>query len=417
MTQESSTMLLDRSIILSGIPLEKKEIHQSLLNIENKARSNLFTWNGQFSPQLVEVLLEKYADTDSVILDPFAGSGTILYESGRKGLAAFATEINPAAYYMASTYELINVPLKSREKCIRETEALLQTCIPASFLPMFENGKNESCDAIKAGLLSALSSVENSMVKKILQVLVVRLDFYKNDLTSEKVFSYWEKLKDLIVELPFSTKPLLTFNCDARQLPLPEQSVDVVITSPPYINVFNYHQQYRASTETLGWNLLQVAKSEIGSNRKHRSNRFLTVIQYCLDLTQVFTALSRVVKESAKVIFVVGRESRVRGVPFLNGDIVSLIATECAGYNIKTRQERVFKNKFGEHIFEDILHFSPGKKTTDNIEKGQQVAQTVLEKALKTASADVYGDLKDALNRLPDVAPSDLFSSEKSFTP
>ncbi len=59
-----------------------------------------------------------------------------------------------------------------------------------------------------------------------------------------------------------------------------ENQIDFVITSPPYINVFNYHQNYRQSAEILGWDLLKIAKSEIGSNRANRGNRFYTIIQF-----------------------------------------------------------------------------------------------------------------------------------------
>ena len=87
--------------LLSGIydrtPLNSSEISQASLNIEDKYRSNPFTWSGQFSPQLIQVLLSQYTTSDSVILDPFLGSGTVLLEAGRVGLTAFGTEINPAA--------------------------------------------------------------------------------------------------------------------------------------------------------------------------------------------------------------------------------------------------------------------------------------------------------------------------------
>lgn len=33
-----------------AIPIDKFSIPQCDLNIENKTRSNLFAWNGQFSP-------------------------------------------------------------------------------------------------------------------------------------------------------------------------------------------------------------------------------------------------------------------------------------------------------------------------------------------------------------------------------
>lgn len=56
-------------------------IPQALLDIEEKTRSNLFAWRGQFSPQLIEILLSAYCPPDSVVLDPFAGSGTVLFET------------------------------------------------------------------------------------------------------------------------------------------------------------------------------------------------------------------------------------------------------------------------------------------------------------------------------------------------
>src|SRR5947199_10698470 len=94
----------------NGIPLDTAAIPQDRLNIDNKERSNLFPWNGQFSPQLIEQLIQTYAGPQAFLLDPFLGSGTVLYEAGRFGLPAFGSEINPAAFKMAATYGLINVP-------------------------------------------------------------------------------------------------------------------------------------------------------------------------------------------------------------------------------------------------------------------------------------------------------------------
>ena len=37
-----------------------KRLPQGVLDIEEKNRSNLFAWRGQFSPQLIECLLEAY---------------------------------------------------------------------------------------------------------------------------------------------------------------------------------------------------------------------------------------------------------------------------------------------------------------------------------------------------------------------
>lgn len=80
---------------------------QDILNIEQKKRSNLFTWRGQFSPQLIENLLLTYCPREATILDPFSGSGTVLYESGCFGLKAYGCEINPAAWIFSRTYEMM----------------------------------------------------------------------------------------------------------------------------------------------------------------------------------------------------------------------------------------------------------------------------------------------------------------------
>src|SRR5215216_5369514 len=93
---------------IQDIPLNTTDIPQSSLNIDKKDRSNLFPWRGQFSPQFVEALLAKYAADSFRILDPFAGSGTVLYEAGLRGIEAVAAEINPSAYRMAQTYQFIN---------------------------------------------------------------------------------------------------------------------------------------------------------------------------------------------------------------------------------------------------------------------------------------------------------------------
>lgn len=109
------------------IPIDKTSIPQRELNIDNKTRSNLFAWNGQFSPQFVETLLSHYAQVGYVVVDPFAGSGTTLCEAARKGISAYGVELNASAYYMAKTYELANTSLSEREKLIKSVEEILES--------------------------------------------------------------------------------------------------------------------------------------------------------------------------------------------------------------------------------------------------------------------------------------------------
>ena len=148
---------------------------------------------------------------------------------------------------------------------------------------------------------------------------------------------------------------------DARQLACENSSASLLITSPPYINVFNYHQKYRRSVEALGYDVLAIAKSEFGSNRKYRGNRLFTVVQYCIDMALSIKEAIRVCKEDSRMIYVVGRESKVLGYSFCNSQLIYEIATQIFHLPLLLRQERVFKNRFGMLIYEDILHFRNSK--------------------------------------------------------
>ena len=182
-----------------------------------------------------------------------------------------------------------------------------------------------------------------------------------------------------------------------------------MITSPPYINVFNYHQNYRCSAEILGWDLLKIAKSEIGSNRANRGNRFLTVIQYCLDLVAVLQELQRVCQKETRIIFVVGYQSTVLGVPFYNSEIIIELVKQSGVFDSVLTQKRQFKNKFGQIIREDLLHLV-NKKVSISVQDwdiiARQVAEQVLTQGLDVVSEKNESSLRDAINKVYSLTPS-----------
>jgi tRNA G10 N-methylase Trm11 len=404
-------------LLSSGIYAQTRfnfeRVSRSELNIENKSRSNPLPWKGQFSPQLIQVLLHHFADENSIVFDPFLGSGTVLYEAGRAKLTASGTEINPAAVALAQAYHFINVSVADRRVHLRKVETLLQDVIPLE-TPLFTIGQNViiNSDELKLILIDAIDYASDRWQVQLLETLITLLDFYQPDLSTDKIYTVWHNLKRTVISLPFSKRDIAVFHADARNTPLPDASVNFVITSPPYINVFNYHQQYRASMEALNWNILRVARSEIGSNRKHRGNRFLTVIQYCLDMAQTFQELARVCQPTARIIFVVGRESKVRSTPFGNGEIVAEIATRALGSSLILKQERVFQNRFGNNIYEDILHFTRpvvDQNGADALDTARQIANEALEAALQIAPDKAKEDIQLALQNIEQVYPSPTF--------
>ena len=288
-----------------------------------------------------------------------------------------------------------------------------------SSLPLLQNIEEDqgetNFEAVKLKLVGLLSKVDDCFQRGLLETLITLLDFYQTDISIKKVFKVWTNLRKLVVELPFSCQPIAVFLSDAREIPLSDSSIDLVITSPPYINVFNYHQQYRASMEALNWDLLKVSRSEFGANRKHRSNRFLTVVQFCLDIAQTLSELVRICRSGARLIFVVGRESTVKGTRFFNGEIVTEVCHRTLGFNLILKQQRVFRNNFGQSIFEDILHFSPPIEHPPSevyLEAARKVAQETLEESYSTVPEKSKKDIRLALKNISNVHASPLFDAK-----
>lgn len=166
--------------------------------------------------------------------------------------------------------------------------------------------------------------------------------------------------------------------------------------------------------EVAGWNILNVAQSEFGANRKNRGNRFKTVIQYCIDIEEALHSFWHSLSETGIMVIIIGREPNVRNSPFYNGLIVKEIIENAGGFNSVSDHERAFINKFGEKIKEDILVVQkasvPPVKTV-----GNKIAIRHLEKALTTASGEIKPDISAAIASADTVLASPLFKIEEAF--
>ena len=374
-------------------------ITQSELNIDNKVRSNLFAWNGQFSPQFIETLLANYGKEADIVFDPFLGSGTVLYEAGRKQLSAFGTELNVSAFFMAKVYEMINCDLKERQAVLFEVEAVISSIIED--------------DQIISIITEKVSAINDSYIKTLLSTLIILLDIYNNPISMDLLNKKWIALKETVIALPYSKEQISAYMGDARMVPRADNSASLLITSPPYINVFNYHQKYRRSVEALGFDVLATAKKEFGSNRKNRGNRLLTVVQYTIDMALSLKEACRICSSGSRMIYVVGRESSVLGYSFCNSQLVYEICTEIFDLPFLLKQERFFKNRYGQMIYEDILHFScfkPASQMMDTIiiQRAKTIAIRMLEKKKRSCPENKnHLLLEEAITRATQVKESE----------
>ena len=386
----------------SKIPVDRETMPQIALDIGAGRRTNALPWRGQFSPDFVAALLE-FFEPQGLVVDPFCGSGTTLVEASRLGLPALGVEVNAAAYLLARVYVFAEVSASKRSICLESMNAHVG---PAAL--------SGDVRVLRDAVLGLVDPYERILASAAFLLALGNGDQFSAD--------SWQRgcqtVEAVLASLGGGLGSVQIELGDARRLPLVKEAADLVLTSPPYVNVFNYHQNYRSAVELLGFDVLPPARAEIGSNRKFRQNRFLTVVQYAQDSVLALNEASRVLRPGGHLIWVVGRESNVRGVPILNSQIAYDAASHVPGLVFYKRLERKFRSRYGALVFEDILVFRrvdrwSSASLEELVEYGRSVGVRLLE-GLKRGGGDIVSrEIDEAVARADRVAPSPLAHSDR----
>jgi DNA modification methylase len=150
---------------------------------------------------------------------------------------------------------------------------------------------------------------------------------------------------------------------DARDLALPDKSIDLILTSPPYLNAIDYIRCSKFSLVWMGYNvadLRQVRADSVGTEAaeqsplddkevrsivdalglqpklEKRNERILG--KYIHDMRGAISEVGRVLSNTGKAVYVVG-ENTLRGTYIRTSVIVTKLA-ELAGLSIKERRTR-----------------------------------------------------------------------------
>jgi len=389
------------------------ELTKDKLNVSLKTRANIFNWRGQFTPQFVEYILDQAnLDDNSTIADPFVGSGTVLIEAAKKGHNSIGFEINPAAYQMAKFYEYAKLDFDERNRIIESVQnKLANVTANLNGQLVFTNDKKyrDSYSEL-INIAKEIYGISDNEDQSFLINILIKSEKDKKLKLIDSLRKSFIYFRDTMLALPLTNNEIEVQNLDAKLLGQHHtEEVDLILSSPPYINVFNYHQNYRAVTESFNYKILNVAHSEFGSNRKNRGNRVLTVIQYCVDMELAIKSFWHSLKHNGKLILVVGRESNVRKTAFFNSRIVSEIIVKMGGFIQSDQSERSFTNKFGQTIYEDLLIFKADKRTEPVIDSSYEIAKRHIIEGRKRAPEDVLIDFDNAIERYKTVQPSPIY--------
>jgi len=265
----------------------------------------LHEYKGRFYPQLAKSLLN-YAGVEAgaTLLDPFCGSGTSLVESYLTGVNAVGIDINPVAYLIAQakiqSLTLDKVTLDNLDQ--RYKDLVYQ---PDAMTVVSEE---LDWDYIKAWfpegnlkqvlfLLNQFEQENNEAVKLLLQVILSNLlrNFSYQDSTQLRIkrrttepptnlFAEFQRnLKNHIIILQnfisFNYQPkaqVRHYLGDSKNLMqvtgLMPNSIDVVITSPPYATALPYIDTDRLSLFVFGYvknrNAFRALEKTVIGNRE-----------------------------------------------------------------------------------------------------------------------------------------------------
>jgi hypothetical protein len=316
-----------------------------------------------------------------------------------RGRNAVGCEVNPAAWHLANLASFASLPSSLKRSILDLLRSIAATGGSSQGLFSSSINANNIIKTIRSG------ETEEGAAKYLAALLLLGMgdDTQLND---DSISRGAIAVLQILTELSNITAGAECHLKDARQTSLDDSSIDAVITSPPYINVFNYHQNYRSAAELLGWRPLDAAPSEIGANRKHRQNRFLTVVQYCMDMVQCMNEMARVLKIGSPLVIVLGRTSNVLGAPIANGRIFSQLLSLSGSFGPVRTEERVFTNRFGARIFEDILITRKIRNASVNPEDAREIGVLALTTARNSVGEKNRETLEDAIKYAGDVLPS-----------
>lgn len=276
----------------------------------------IYPYRGKISA-LDAIQVIRQMPSNSVLLDPFCGSGTIVYEGLNVGLKTFGVDSNPIAVVLAKGK--VSMPIDQNETVSEVTKLINQAkCLndyksmPTTASRHFENTSADEISRI-ATLFSEMSDYVRACFLGTIALTARGCNHYKwtsstvgKDIEPKRYIDFYQKFKQKVSKHYYPPKTFRSkiIEGDARKLSdfIEPDSVDFVFTSPPYFDCLDYTAYYaKIVYDILGYNRLEI-----------RDNLIQKFSDYEEDMKVVLAELYKVCKKGARVIFVVG-DKKVHG--------------------------------------------------------------------------------------------------------
>jgi len=325
----------------------------------------------KFIPQIVSRLVEKYTKKGDLIVDPFGGCGTTPVESKVMGRSSIGVDINPVAVLItkakitpiestnieneflelknkletynentkvkAPNHERIDYWFKPEEKrklafIFAEISKLKDQDVRYFFFCGFSNIL-KNCSI----WLQKSNKPTRDLMKKPSEPIRIFIKQAKAMLRGNTRFYELLKQKG---HLKISCKVFCT---DARTIPAKENTVSLIVTSPPYVTSYEYADLHQLTALWLEYtnDLSNFRKRFIGTSYHNKKDLILNsliaeniraellkkhkktaeeVSTYFSEMNQVFAEMKRILKKGGKTCIVIGNTS-LKGVEILNAEV------------------------------------------------------------------------------------------------
>ncbi len=270
----------------------------------------------KYIPRIPGWVMDQFAEIDDVVLDPFCGSGTTLVEGLLRSRRAIGIDCDPLAC-MISRAKTAAVDPRRIQKLGSDLRQIWRWPAPLLVPPMpdltnFDHWFSEGAWARLQSLLASIAALDASaeelnfllcVFSSILrwvsnaddqtQKTYVSRTLKKNPPEVERLFyRAFEKALAGLEELALFRRPsaeAIVIQGDAADIQLPPQSVDLIVTSPPYLDSVDYMYNFMLEYFWLGplfgvqdrRNFNQMRRSVIGA--KNPIGKMLPALPQCLD--------------------------------------------------------------------------------------------------------------------------------------
>ena len=302
---------------------------------------DLHPYPAKFIPQLPGTLISLLSSRGELVFDPFGGSGTTALEAIRLGRRAISLDANPVAGLIgrvktarinnetSAELHLLHGALRALLNDLPEDPAVFAKKY-LGYAPVIANREKwfpDSSFGELAHIRFRINKMGSEAAKEIallaLSRTVLPVSFqdsetrYKSvprkipvgEATSRYVREFEAVMRSVARNASATRYGISKFiTADARQLPLldfPDDSVDLVVTSPPYGNAMDYHLYHRFRLLWLGHDPISFGKVEIGSHLKHQREES-GFESYLGDMLITLKEIHRVLKSGRYAALVIG---------------------------------------------------------------------------------------------------------------